>query len=91
MPKKTSLGMGSEPKLRHNAYTWGTFLSGFFEMYYKIPGNSAKLDQSNTSFVGILLGQTSVIRDGSRYDRAACRDIHTCRNKHAERWRARDT
>ena len=29
-----------------------------FEMYYKMRGTSAKLDQWNTSFVGILLRQT---------------------------------
>ena len=33
-------------KPRHDAYTWGTFLLGiFFEMYYKMPENSAKLNQ----------------------------------------------
>ena len=39
-----------------------------------MPGTSAKLDQLNTSFVGILLGQMSVIGGGGRYDSAACRD-----------------
>ena len=58
----------------------GTFLLGFFEMYYKMTGSSAKLDQSNTSFVGILLGQTPAIGGGGRYDCAACRDMkQTCR------------
>ena len=41
-------------------------------------------------FVGILLGQTSVIGGGGRYDRAACRDMkQTCREvvraRHLER------
>ena len=50
-------------------------------MYYgNMSGNSAKLDQRNTSRVGISLGQTSVIGGGGRYDRAACRDMkQTCR------------
>ena len=34
------------------------FCWDFFEMYYEMTGSSAKLDQWNTSFVGILLGQT---------------------------------
>ena len=59
------------------------FCWDFFEMYYKMTGSSAKLDQCNTSFaalVGILLGQTRVIGGGGRYDRAAGRDIkQTCR------------
>ena len=43
-------------------------------------GSSAKLGQLNTSFVGILLGQTPAIGGSGRYDRAACRDIQqTCR------------
>ena len=82
--------MGSEPKCRHNAYTWGSFLLGLFEMYYKVTGSSAKLDQLNTSFVGILLGQTPAIGGGGRYDRAARRDMkQTCREvaraRHIER------
>ena len=49
-------------------------------MYHKVTGSSAKLDQLNTSFVGILLGQTPAIGGGGRYDRAACRDKkQTCR------------
>ena len=72
--------MGSEPKYRHNAYTWGSFLLGLFEMYHKVTGSSAKLDQLNTSFVGILLGQTPAIGGGGRYDRAVRRDMkQTCR------------
>ena len=37
------------------------FCWDFFEIYYKMTGSSAKLDQWNTSFVGILLGQTPAI------------------------------
>ena len=60
----------------HNADTWGTFKLGFFEVYYKTTGNSAKLDQRNPRFVvGIFLGQTPAIGGGGRYDRAACRDV----------------
>ena len=56
------------------------FCWDYFEMYYEMTGNSAKLDHWNTSFVGILLGQTPAIGGCGRYDRAACRDIkQTCR------------
>ena len=42
--------------------------------------SSVKLDQSNTSFVKILLGQTPAIGVGGRFERAACRDMkQTCR------------
>ena len=76
-PEKRKL---SADVARHNAYTWGTFLLAFLEMYYTMTGSSAKLDQRNTSFVGILLGQTPAIGGGGRYDRAACRDMkQTCR------------
>ena len=66
------------------------FCWDFFEMYYEMTGSSAKLDQWNTSFVGILLGQTPAIGGCGRYDRAACRDIkQTCREvaraRHIER------
>ena len=58
---------------------WELFCWDFFEMYYKITGSSAKLDQCNTRFVGILLGQTPAIGSGGRYDCAACRDMkQTC-------------
>ena len=51
-----------------------------WEMYHKMKENSAELDQSNTSFVGILLGQTPAIGGGGRYNRVACRDVkQTCR------------
>ena len=55
-------------------------------MLYKMPGNLVKLDQRNTSIVGIVLRQMSVIGGGGRCDRAVCRDMR----QHAERWRARD-
>ena len=96
-PKKTSLGMGSEPTTRLLStpihIPGELFCWDFFEMYYKMTGSSAKLDQCNTCFaalVGILLGQTPVIGGGGRYDRAAGRDIkQTCREvareKHIER------
>ena len=49
-----------------------------------MPGNSTKFDQLKPEFCRILLGQTSVIGGGGRYDRAAYRDT-----RHAERWRVR--
>jgi len=66
------------------------FCWDFVEMYNTMTGSSAKLDQWNTGFVGILLGQTPAIGGSGRYDRAACRDIkRTCREvaraRHIER------
>ena len=97
MPKRTFLGMGSEPTTRLLStpihIPGELFCWDFFEMYSKMTGSSTKLDQCNTCFaalVGILLGQTPVIGGGGRYDRAAGRDIkQTCREvareKHIER------
>ena len=67
-------GIGATSGTRHNAYTWGTFLLRFFEMYYKMTG-SRPSSTNETGFVGILLGQTPANGGGGRYDRAACRDM----------------
>ena len=77
----------SPSHLRHNAHTWELFCWDFFEMYHKMTGSLAKLDQWNTSFVVILLGQTPAIGGSGRHDRADCRDMkQTCREvAHIER------
>ena len=48
----------------HTTYIYlrNTSVGIFFEVLYKMPGNSAKLDQRNTKFCrDFLLGQASVI------------------------------
>ena len=63
------------------------FCLDFFEMYQKMTGSSAKLDQWNTKFVGILLGQTPAIAVAA----AMIAPLDETLNKHAEIWRAWDT
>ena len=75
MPYKIIPRYGLRAKIGTTPIPGEHFCWDLFEMYYKITGSSAKLDQWNTSFVGIWLGQTPAIGGSGHYDRAACRDI----------------